>query len=142
MDLRAEPWGAKSLPLKEKIRFMATEEYEHTSEPMGYDGMNPKVLKEVTDAVTKTLSMIFEKSQQSGEDPGDWDMGNIVLILKKGRKEDCGKCQPVSLTSVPGKVMGQTLPKSVLRHVENWRLIQDCQHSFTKGKSHQPSGLL
>lgn len=57
---------------------------------MGSDGMNPKVLKELADVVTKTLSMIFEKSQQSGEVLGDWEGGNIVLTLKKGRKEDSG----------------------------------------------------
>ncbi|TRZ24483.1 hypothetical protein HGM15179_002690 [Zosterops borbonicus] len=42
---------------------MATEEYEYISEPMGYDGMNLKILKELADVVNKTLSMIFEKSQ-------------------------------------------------------------------------------
>ncbi|KFQ76324.1 hypothetical protein N335_14466, partial [Phaethon lepturus] len=68
----------------------------------GPDKMNPKVLRELADVVAKTLSMIFEKSWQSGEVPADWKKGNIAPIFKKGNKEDPGKNQPVSLTSVPG----------------------------------------
>lgn len=36
-------------------------------------------------------SIIFEKSCLSGEVPGDWQKGNIILIFKKERKEDPGK---------------------------------------------------
>lgn len=56
---------------------------------MGTHGMHPKVLRELVDGIAKTLSMILEKSRQSGEDPGDWKKGKVA-IFKKGRKEDIG----------------------------------------------------
>lgn len=40
-----------------------------------------------------------------------------------------------SLTSVSGKVMEQLTLETISKHVKEKKMIESCQHGFTKGKS-------
>lgn len=57
---------------------------------MGPDEMPLWVPKELVDEIAKPLSLILEKSWQSGEAPTDWKKGDTTPIFKKGKKETPG----------------------------------------------------
>ncbi|KAK4826884.1 hypothetical protein QYF61_012072 [Mycteria americana] len=106
-----------------------------THKSMGPDEIHPRVLKELADVLTKPLSIIYQQSCLTGEVPADWRLANVTPIFKKGRKEDPGNYRPVSLTSVPGKLMEQIILSAITRHVENNQGIKPSQHGFRKGRS-------
>ncbi|GAB0189207.1 mitochondrial enolase superfamily member 1 [Grus japonensis] len=102
---------------------------------MGPDGMHPRVLTELADVIARLLSIIFERSWRTGEVPEDWRKANVTPVFKKGKKEDPGNYRPVSLTSIPGKMMEQLILGVINKHVEEKKVIGSGQHGFTKGKS-------
>jgi len=70
-----------------------------------------------------------------GEVPEDWRIANNTPVFKKGKNEDSGNCRPVSLISVPGKMVEQLVLDTLSKQLEE-KVIRSSQHGFTKGKSY------
>ncbi|PKU48587.1 rna-directed dna polymerase from mobile element jockey-like [Limosa lapponica baueri] len=104
---------------------------------MGPDGLHPRVLKELADMLAKPLSIIYMKSWLTGEIPMDWRVANVTPIYKKGKKENTGNYRPVSLISIPGKVMEQVILSAITNHLTGNQGIRLSQHGFMKGRSCQ-----
>ncbi|KAJ7404875.1 hypothetical protein BTVI_70826 [Pitangus sulphuratus] len=74
---------------------------------MGPDGNHPRVMRELVEELAKPLSInspgSVGRSQMIGK------LANVTPIHKKGWKADLGNYRPVSLTSVPVKIMEQII---------------------------------
>ncbi|CAM4630454.1 unnamed protein product [Lepidochelys kempii] len=103
----------------------------------GPDEMHARILKELTEEISEAFAIIFEKSWKTGEIPEDWKRAHKVLIYKKGNKGNPGNYRPVSLTSVPGKIMEQIIKESICKHLEDNKVISNSQHGFVRNKSCQ-----
>ena len=90
---------------------------------LGPHELHPRVLKELAEELPEPLSIIFLKSWEMGEVPDDWRIANVVHIYKKGKKKETGNYRPVSLTSIPGKILEQTIKQSLCKHLENKAVI-------------------
>ncbi|KFP24942.1 RNA-directed DNA polymerase from mobile element jockey, partial [Colius striatus] len=95
----------------------------NTHKSMGPDRMHPRVLRELTDVVAKPFSIFFEYSWRTGEVPEDWRKASVTPVFKKGRRDDLGNYRPVSLTSIPAKVMEQLVFNIVTKHMKEKMVI-------------------
>ena len=56
------------------------------------------------------------------------------MSLQSSKREDLRNYRPVSLTSIPGKVMEQFILEVISRYGEEKRVIRTSQCGFTKGR--------
>ncbi|RMC19243.1 hypothetical protein DUI87_03849 [Hirundo rustica rustica] len=75
-------------------------------------------------------------SRLTGKIPDDWKLANVTPIHKKDRKEDPSNYRPVSLTSVPGKIMEQFILSVITQNLQDGQGLRPSQHGFRRDKLH------
>ncbi|CAM4661225.1 unnamed protein product [Lepidochelys kempii] len=110
------------------------EKFNSTKSP-GPDGIHPRVLKELKCEIAELLTMVCNLSFKSAIVPNDWKIANVTPIFKKGSRGDPGNYRPVSLTSVPGKLVETIVKNKIVRHIEEHILLCKSQHGFCIGRS-------
>ena len=101
----------------------------------GPDRISVKALHVLKDSADLPLSIIFNKSMQSGIVPQDWKDAHVTPIFKKGIKSSPGNYRPVSLTSIISKLMESLIKDAVMKHLLENNLIRNSQHGFMPKKS-------
>ena len=95
----------------------------------GPDKISPQVLKELADEVAPILTLLFRTSIDTDTVPKDWRSANIAPVFKMGEHYDPANYRPVSLTSIPCKIMVHVILSSLMDHLEK-NILSPRQHSF------------
>ena len=101
----------------------------------GPDKISSKILKDYSSTLSNALCIIFNNSLQSSEIPTDWKTANVTPIHKKGTKGNVENYRPVSLTSIPCKLMESLLKDKIMDHLLDQQILKSSQHGFMKNKS-------
>ncbi|KFO62214.1 hypothetical protein N302_02598, partial [Corvus brachyrhynchos] len=94
----------------------------HAHKSMGPDGIHSRVMKELLEEFAELLSIIYHHSWLTREvmdKEAIWRLARVMLIHKKGQKEDLGNYRPISLTSLPDRVMEQIILSAITQHKQD-----------------------
>lgn len=101
----------------------------------GPDDISAILLQQYVDSLSKPLAIIYTRSLDSGVVPQAWRDANITPIFKKGVRGCPGNYRPVSLTSVPCKIMEAIIKDNIVNHLNMNNLINPSQHGFMSKRS-------
>ena len=105
------------------------------NESPGPDEIHPKLFYELRLYITKPLAKLFNLSLKYGIVPEDWRNAKVTPLFKKGSKSDVKNYRPVSLTSIPCKILETIIKENINIHLDKYNLISNSQHGFLSGKS-------
>ena len=100
-----------------------------------HDSMIPVQVSIAVNIKSIPLSIIFNKSFQSGVLTQDWKVAYIAPIHKKGSRNVAGNYRPVSLTSTTVKIMKSIVKLSIFDYLISNNLISLNQFGFSPGHS-------
>ena len=108
---------------------------EKSSKPnkaTGPDLVSPKDLKLLGVSSIHSLLPVFKKSIDDTVFPTNWKLSRVKPVLKKGAPTDMSNFRPISLLSIPGKILEDIISDSIDNHIEAQDLLSDNNGAFAR----------
>ena len=102
---------------------------------MGGDGMHARFLKMLSSELSLPLTIIFNTSLTSAILPAQWLNSIVVPIYKKSFRYEPLNYRPISLTSVPCKILERAIVKNITAYLEDNHILSPNQFGFRAGHS-------
>ena len=72
-----------------------------------------------------SLTLIFKASLAQGTLPDDWKKAFVIPIYKKGDRSCAANYRPISLTSLPCKIMEHIICSNIFSHLDGHGILCD-----------------
>uniref|UniRef100_A0A6G5AA41 Putative tick transposon n=1 Tax=Rhipicephalus microplus TaxID=6941 RepID=A0A6G5AA41_RHIMP len=84
----------------------------------GVDNINSKLLKNTKEIIAMYFLMMFSLSLETGILPNDWKEGKVIPVHKSGNRQSPLNYRPISLTSVPCKIMEHVIYSHIMHFLD------------------------
>ena len=101
----------------------------------GPDNITAKDLKLHPESSIVGLQKVAKCSLLSGRFPSEWKKSKVTAIHKKGCKSDCSNYRPISLLSIPSKVVEHLVCSQLNTHLREHNLQTEHQWGFRPRRS-------
>ena len=109
--------------------------------PDGPDCVTATIIKTCAEQVAPLLQQIFQKSIDTGEPRLDWHKANVTPIFKTGNRSDPANYRPVSLTSIPCKMLEHMIHTNIMGHLEKYKVLNNEQRVIAEVDHVKPNLL-
>ena len=107
-----------------------------THEATGPDGISPRLLAAAGTSIAGPLTKLYLNSLREAKVYDDWKVERLNPICKKYDEPDIGNYRPLSMLSVPSKILESCVTDSVVDHVfTRNQLVAEYQWAYRKGHS-------
>lgn len=102
-----------------------------TRKSTGPDNIPPKLLKLAGNAIVPSLLSLFRLSINTSRVFTSWKTARLTPVYKKDDETDCCNYRPISLLSVPSKILKSVVNDTIVRHVYKANnLVTDNQWAY------------
>eukprot|EP00795_Rhopilema_esculentum_P003498 gene3498-1881_t len=101
----------------------------------GPDSVTSRELKILQGSIVNSLDIIFKSSFQQSVFPRCWKIARIKSSFKKGKKKERTNYRPLSMLSIPSKLLESQICNTVDNHLDDNNIVTDMQWGFAKGRS-------
>ena len=84
---------------------------------------------------TLSLTSVFKQNVKACKPPDQWKIARVSAAFQKGWEEDRTCYRPLSMLSIPSKLMESYVASNITNHMVTQNLLVDRQWAYRKGKS-------
>ena len=103
--------------------------------PSGLKNINAHVLKDVMENSATHFTHLFNESISTSKFPQKWSQAVVTPIPKTGNLKNVSNWRPISILSVPSKIMEKLIQNHLMLFLESNDLLSQHQYGFRVGKS-------
>ena len=99
-------------------------------------------LKSCASELATMLTFVIQQSLDKQTLPDDWRKALVTPAFKKGDRSNPDNYRPISLTSICWKIAEHIIASQTMTHLDQHRILVDCQHGFRKKRSFEAQLLI
>ena len=100
----------------------------------GMDQLTNEMLKSAGPQARKLIMRLFNNVLETGRNPEEWKVGNIILALKRPPDTDIANYRPITLISCLSKLLTKIITERLSAAAESSGILGDNQSGFRAGR--------
>ena len=101
-----------------------------TKRAIGLDKISSRLLKDSADAITTSLTFLYNRSLSSAVFPSIWKMGKVVPIFKSGDRTNTSNYRPITILPVLSKIIEKAVHMQLYTFLKENNLLAREQFGF------------